>query len=414
MDIRSLKAWQIRIFALSWLAYAAIYFGRVNLAVAIPAIQESFGWSKSQLGLVGTLFFWVYGFGQLINGYIGDRVSARVHVFVGLVTAALMNIIFGFAASLIIMVLLWAINGFFQSMLWGPIVKTFSYWFSHDSRSKTAIAISTSMVAGYLLAWGLAGKILILSSWRWAFRLPGISILIFSLIWLFFARNHPEDVDLQSPNAEHDDGADDTSSPTKLALHKVFRKTRIWYVVVACLSQGIVKDGISLWGPTFLMETHNLKLSSTVSLILIIPIANFGGMILAGWLNHRFGHREKMTTAVLLSTGILMIVGLITLGNTSRGAGILFLSLSSAMMNGSNTLLLGVIPLTYAKYGRVSSVAGFLDFTSYLAAGAGASLTGLIVDTKGWTGVLVFWGASAAVGVISLVIHSISERPETQ
>ena len=404
MDTRRLSSWQIRIFTVSWIAYAAIYFGRVNLAVALPAIQESFGWSKSQLGLIGTLFFWVYGIGQLINGYMGDRVSARKYVFIGLIITALTNILFGFASALIVMIILWAINGYFQSMLWGPIVKTLSYWFSHESRSRTAIAISTSMVAGYLLAWGLAGKILTVSSWQWAFRVPGISILAYSAVWLLFFRNHPRDVNLKSPNSEHRGGDAEKSSSAKMPLLIVFRKTRIWYVVIACLAQGVVKDGIGLWGPTFLMETHHLDLSSTVSLILFIPISNFGGMMLAGWLNKLLNNQEKTTTAIMFSVGIIMILGLIFLGDTSKATSILFLSLSSAMMYGSNTLLLGVIPLTYAKFGKVSSVAGFLDFTSYLAAGAAAALTGLIVDLKNWRWVLMFWCVSAAVGAVSLLI----------
>lgn len=76
METKLLQKWQIRIFVLCWVAYASLYFGRVNLSVSIPQIQDAFRWSKGQIGLVGTLFFWIYGIGQLINGNIGDKISS--------------------------------------------------------------------------------------------------------------------------------------------------------------------------------------------------------------------------------------------------------------------------------------------------------------------------------------------------
>lgn len=359
---------------------------------------------------MGTVFFWVYGVGQLINGYVGDRVSARFYVFFGLFVTALVNIAFGFAASLGAMIILWALNGYFQSMLWGPIVKTLSYWFTHEGRSWTAIAISTSIVAGYLFAWGIAGNIVTVGGWRWAFRVPGATILVFSLIWLVFIRAHPEEVDLTSPNTEHPKNTVGQRSQAGVSLAAVLSKTRIWYLAIACFTQGIVKDGIGLWGPTLLMETHGLDLRATVSLILLIPVASFGGMMFAGWLSKRLKNQAKKAAIVLFSAGLAMICCLLFFGESSRAAGIAFLSLSSAMMNGSNTLLLAVIPLNYTKYGKVSSVAGFLDFISYLAAGSGAAFTGLIVDLKNWRWVLAFWGLSIGIGIVSLSISVMRDR----
>lgn len=73
-----------RLIVLAWVAYAAYYLGRVNLAIALPAIQSELGLTAAQVGLFGTLFFWVYAVGQLVNGRLGDRFSPRRFVLIGL------------------------------------------------------------------------------------------------------------------------------------------------------------------------------------------------------------------------------------------------------------------------------------------------------------------------------------------
>jgi len=76
-DAGALRAWRYRIFAIAWITYAGYYLGRVNLAVALPALGSEFGWSKAALGVLGSAFYWVYATGQLVNGHLGDRYTAK-------------------------------------------------------------------------------------------------------------------------------------------------------------------------------------------------------------------------------------------------------------------------------------------------------------------------------------------------
>ena len=412
MEINVPKKWQNRTFILCWLLYASVYFGRVNISVAIPEIESAFGWSRTQIGLIGSLFFWTYGIGHFVNGYIGDKVSSRLYIFAGLILISISNIFFGFSTSLIMMATLWALNGFFQSMIWGPMIKTLSYWFENSKRNKIATAISTSMVGGYLLAWGVAGKILQMSNWKWVFWTPGIFLLIFSVIWLIGIRNHPKDVGFEDPNKINfaKESKNNCLAYKSMSLWQIINKSKLWFVVVACGSKGIIKEGISLWGPIFLMETQGLNLKSTIGLILLIPFMNFIGMLLAGWLNKKYDNHDKLTVIILLSVSMVTSAALIIFGKFSPLLGLLFLGLTSAMMYGSNTILLGSIPMSYAKYNKTSSVAGFLDFSSYLAAGLSTILTGFIIDLFGWNGVLIFWIVAAMIGVVSLILNLYFEK----
>ena len=99
-------------------------------------------------GLIGSALFWVYAAGQLINGQLGDRVSARRFVAAGLLVSVALNLAFGFAASLPLMIAIWAANGYVQSMGWGPIVRTISHWFGPQRRGRLSALI------GPVTSWG--------------------------------------------------------------------------------------------------------------------------------------------------------------------------------------------------------------------------------------------------------------------
>lgn len=398
---------QFLILLLCWLAYALAYFGRVNISVALPGLQGALSLNKSQVGLIGTVLFWVYGVGQLINGYIGDRVNSRVFIFIGLAVAGVANLVFGLADSFLVLALMWGLNGFFQSMLWGPISKTLSHWYEHKRLNRVAIAVSTSMVAGYLLAWGVGGQLLAMGGWRWVFLTPAIALLVFAPIWLLLARERPGECGLMlpDPGPAETAPAEPDAPVKKYTLFGVIKETKLWFVIAACLMQGLIKEGIGLWGPTFVSETHHMDMQSTTMLILFVPLMNFGGMTLAGWLNGILGRNEKLSSAILFGIATLSMFGLLWLGRYSIALALAFIGIASAAIYGVNTLLLGVLPLKYIRYNKVSSIAGFMDFCSYMAAAAATPLTGLLVTALGWNGAVWMWAAAAALGIGLLLLN---------
>lgn len=65
----------IFLFLLCWFAYFSAYLGRLNYSVALAGMVESDLFTKSDAGLIGMAYFLMYGFGQIISGFLGDRVS---------------------------------------------------------------------------------------------------------------------------------------------------------------------------------------------------------------------------------------------------------------------------------------------------------------------------------------------------
>ena len=405
-----------KVFILCWLAYACAYLCRVNMSIAIPSISQTLGYSKTSLGLVGSSFFWAYGIGQLINGYIGDRISGRIFVFFGLLISSLINIFFGLAPTLVAMVFLWLFNGYFQSMLWGPIVRILSRWFPREENTRVSVGISTSMVGGFLISWGLLGQVLSNVHWSWFFLIPGIIVAIYAFVWVLLIRPEPFCRDYVEPSLElsntdiPEDSRVDAGGKRDTSFIGFIIENRLWIIAISCVTQGIVKEGITLWGPSYLMETQGLDLGSTTTYVLLIPLMNFAGILFSGRLNKKFRYNHDLAIMTLLGASALAVLGLFLLGRYSVLLGVMLLGSCSACMYGANTLLMSVIPMGYAKINKTSAAAGFLNFSNYMGAGMSGVVTGAMSDYWGWNGILLVWIFYTLLGTGVLWLRRVSKR----
>jgi len=406
-----LSYWQKKIFIISWFAYALAYLGRANLAIALPKMINTLNLSKTNAGLIGSFFFWAYAIGQLVNGYIGDKVNSRYFVFCSLLISALINLLVGFTSNLVFIIILWTLNGFTLSMLWGPLIKTLSHWFSKEKRDSVAVKIATSITGGYLLTWGFIGWIIGITSWRWAFWSPAIILGTYSFIWFYKIKPYPEQIGLKGP--EDVFNKDNLSKQNNLISTKnLILSEKLIFVALTCMSQGLIREGIILWGPTFLYTTFKLNQKSIVLFSLFIPFISLMGIIGSGYINKLF-KSEKLSIIFFLGSGAaFLIILLLTLG-INIYINVILLSFTVAAMYGANTLLLTLIPLKYTKQNMVSSIAGFLDFNSYLGAAFSGVLIGYIIDISRWSIVIIIWLIVAIFGIISTSI-SLNSKNNSQ
>jgi OPA family glycerol-3-phosphate transporter-like MFS transporter len=172
----------------AWLVYILVYFGRINLSIVIPWLQDECGYSKTSLGLLASGFFIAYGGGQFINGVLGDRFNARYFVSIGLVTAGICNICFSVITVFPVMFVCWTLNGYFQSMLWGPLLRAISNSVPPQKQSRAISLMATSPIIGYLLSYTLIGKLAISLGWRSAFFVPGILLPAAAALWFWGSR----------------------------------------------------------------------------------------------------------------------------------------------------------------------------------------------------------------------------------
>jgi len=73
---------------LGWLVYFSSYITRLNFGAVLVEFLQAEGITKTAAAPITTALFITYGAGQLLSGYLGDRISPRLLIFGGLLVAS--------------------------------------------------------------------------------------------------------------------------------------------------------------------------------------------------------------------------------------------------------------------------------------------------------------------------------------
>ena len=114
---RTYHYWRIHIMFTMYVGYAVFYFTRKSFNFVVPELIVDLGFEKSDIGLIGTLFYITYGTSKFLSGMVSDHSNPRYFMGVGLIITGIINILFGMSSALWLFVTLWMVNAFFQG--WG-------------------------------------------------------------------------------------------------------------------------------------------------------------------------------------------------------------------------------------------------------------------------------------------------------
>lgn len=408
-----MQKWQKRILFTAWITYASFYLVRVNMSVALPGIMGEFGLSKTAIGGVLTALFITYAFGQFVNGHLGDKIGARKLVTIGLICSAILNIAFGFTGNfLLFMIIIWGLNGFFQAMGWGPIVKTIACWFPAKSRGKASGILGTSYIIGSGLSWLLAGFIAGNLDWRWVFWIPAIITIITALHWFLRVRNSCEEVGFEPvERVEMDqEKAKESGVAVKYSgiihsLKSILSDKKIWFASFSLFGLNIVRYGFVDWAPTYFFEVQKAAISLAAFKSLIFPAAGALGALSAGWLSDKvFKHKRAPMGVIMLLLLAVAAWSFHQIPVENWIVSLIVLAIIGFLTFGPHVIIVTTMPMELGSKERASSVAGFIDGWGYIGAALTGIGTGFLIDVFSWNAAFYFWLSGAIVAALFLAI----------
>jgi len=389
------------------------------MSIAMPGIMTEFGISKTEIGGVLTALFSAYAIGQFVNGQLGDKYGARKIITIGILSSALLNIIFGFSTGiLILMMLIWALNGYFQSMGWSPSVKTIANWFPLKKRGKASAVLGTSYQVGNAASWVLAGLVIGVLGWRYGFWIPALIFIGVAVFWYSKARNAPEEVGLAT--IEEDESGKKRKGKVKNGNHLGFRYTckqclmnsRVWIVALGLFFLNIVRYGFLSWAPTYMFEVQKATISTAAYKAIAIPVAGSIGAVFAGWLSDKKFQSRRAPMAVIMLIMLSVVSFLYPQVPTGDWImSLILLILIGFMLYGPHVLMVTTMPMDYGTRKAAASAAGFIDGWGYIGAAITAVASGWLIDNFGWNAAFNFWIVSA-VGAAILMAMLWNYKPK--
>lgn len=379
--------------ALCFGAYLFAYLIRVNLSIALPDITEFLGYSDtSAVGNIPGAFFWTYAVGQLISGWLGDRISPKYMIATGLSASIIINVLFAFSNSLTAMIVLWALNGIFQSMLWAPVMKTIVLNFEGERLRKMTFAMSFTLVFGYSISWSASTIIKTFLGWRFVFILPAVVTAIFVACWLLLYKREGE----RTLVAEND-------TPTKITslFHIKFFTVTLILIIFVSILHGIIKESINTWLPTMMESLGSFSLSSTLGILLIVPIVNFIGIMLMKFIMSKGKANYYFTVFVLLLISFIVAVAASVFCDIHVAVLVGLTIAMSGLMFAVNPVFTAFIPLDFERWNCVSTLAGLIDCAIYVGAAFSSPLTSILADGSDWSLVTVMWAIVLLIATVA-------------
>ncbi|HCK99640.1 MAG TPA: hypothetical protein DHW42_06000 [Candidatus Marinimicrobia bacterium] len=405
-----LKLWQRKIFWLMWITYASFYLVRVNISVAMPEIMAEYGLTKTNLGAVLSALFMMYAIGQFINGQLGDKLNSRRIITIGLISSGIINILFGFTGGVVaFMVVLWGINGYVQSMGWGPTVKCMANWFPANVHGKVSGQLGTSYILGGAISWIIAGTVIKYAGWRGAFWVPGVIVIAIAVRWYLQARNAPEEIGL--PSVE-DQVNGINNNEIRKDEHIGFRQTLkvtllnhyVWFAAFALFGLNIVRYGFMSWAPTYMFEVQGATISTAAYKAIAFPVAGGLGAIFAGWAADKLfkGHKAPIAFIMLLLLAVFCYLYLVVPGS-NWVMSLIILLIIGFLTFGPHVLIVAAMPIKLGTRKAASSVTGFIDAIGYLGASLTGIGTGYLIENLSWDAAFYFWISGAIMAAVMML-----------
>lgn len=432
--------WQWRTLIILMFGYTLYYFVRKHFSMVMPAMEESLGITKVQLGIFLTIHGVVYGISRFVNGFVADRCNRRKLMTIGLILSAVTNFAICFSpavdsfvdvldaegkATLTLVYIigsLWVLNGYFQGMGVPPCMSLMAHWIRPEelatkqsiwNASHSIGAGVISVVCGFILDhYGF-------SAWQLCFAVPASIALVGAGVIFFTLKDTPSSVGLpeidQMDDAAKKDGDKEGKEISGRAYRKILWKLVvknpiIWILAVANFCIYVVRFTILDWGATFLTQYKGLEIDQAGTVVAMSEIVGgILGMLLAGWFTDKFMKNRAHRTCLICFIGTTITFFLFWKTPTDKNwLAMIFLCLSSFFVYGPQALL-GIAASNQATKHACATANGILGVFGYASTTVSGVVFGLISHHYGWD--MVFQ-VSVIIGIIgSIVIACMWKAP---
>jgi len=361
-----------------------------TLGVFLDPIEKDMGWSRSTIGGVGLLNWFVMGLGGVVAGYLSDRYGTRGVVLVGgvvlglgLVAASQVRQAWQLYATLGLLV------GAGVSAFYVPLTVLAVKWFD-DRRGLAAGIVSAGNGFGILVLSPLSRWLINHFEWRMALVLLG------DIAWLVVI---PSALLLRPATAAVDrsrSAAAERGSPgAQPTMWQVLRTWPIWAIALTHFACCAAHSG-----PLFHLVSHAIDqgVASMVAATILgaSGLSSIAGRLGTGAIADRLGAKRTLIAMLALQAALIPVYLLATTAGSLWA-----LSLVFGLAYGGVMPLYAVITREYFGEAVMGTAYGWVFFISCIGMGLGSFAGGVIHDALGtYRGLFAGSFAVAAMGVV--------------
>ncbi len=405
---KNYRYWRLRTFVAMYFGYAFYYFTRKSFTFAMPAMQDSLGMDKFQLGLIASILSLTYGASKFLSGIAADKSNPRYFMSIGLILTGVFNLLFGASTTWLWFALFWGLNGWFQG--WGATccTKLMTHWYSQSERGRWWSFWSTSHNLGGALIPLVAAFCAESFGWRYAMFVPGVICILIGLAMIFLMRDTPQSLGLPSiekfrndypTTAFRENDEKEEISAKQILWDYVLRNKFIWMMAVAYFFVYVIRTGLNDWSMMYLREVKGYSSLIAGSCVCWFEVGGFLGTLVAGWGSDVIFRGKRTPINILFTMGVLAsILGFRMMTGYAPILDSMYLFSFGFFIFGPQMLIgLACAELSHKKAAATAN--GFAGCFGYLGAAVAGGPLGAVTKIWGWES---FFAAMIGCAIVAM------------
>lgn len=346
-----------------------MYANRTALTGLMVVLEDTWGLSRTQLGLVNSAFFFFYAAAQLPSGLLADRFGRKRVLVPGFLLHALGAIFSGLTMSYTWLLGARALTGLSQGTYFSPqyaistaaVPAKYRTVASALTMSGSALGIGVGTLVASFMVWRLQ------LSWRLPLLLFGSLAFILALVMSRLIKPDTQNLPITA----------DLSTTKQSKFHPSADLVKLFLVGALSMYGFYV---IVTWLPYYLLTARGVEGGIAGAVSTIMPLATIPSAILIGMIADRTGQRRGLMVWLLPAGAIAL--ALVVWSSSLTG---LYLALALYGISGK----LVIDPLLIASVSEQTDASthgkafAFLNFAGTVSMVLAPTITGLIVDLTG-------------------------------
>jgi MFS family permease len=365
--------------------YGLSSIGHYATSIFFPFMSAEMGWTEADLGMVFSVYLWVFVGAGFLAGYLVDRIGGRktfiIGAIIGCTGLVLLSTINSLTQVLVYYSVITSVGIALQLVV--PTQAVARKWFVKRAGLVAGIIAATFGVAAAVL-FPLLTQLAAAQGWHstlWQCAIGVEAIVI--LLAVFVVRDTPESIGLRpngasEPIGEAGQSGEDAPAEPYYSLKQALKTPQVWLIAISIGFAAMVVvtfiGHLTMWGLKVGIES-----AATGQLMTAWAIPSIIARLVGGWLGDKLGKRPVLIGACAILVGV-MIYGWLGVHDPS--------SLYAFSIAGGFFMIVPVVlatPFLGDLFGRryLGTIGGFLGIIGGLITGFGPWLWGYIAATTG-------------------------------
>ena len=407
--IKNLRWW-----ILGWALAAGIinYMDRSAISIAAPQLIKEFGMTRTDIGLLGTVFSWTYAFAQLPAGWLVDKLGARKMYFLAIAGWSIATALMALGGKMWQFITFRFLLGVTEAPNGPASAKLTADWFPRTERGQATAIWDSGSKWGPAIAPPVLTAIMLTFGWQAIFLFLGVAGLVLALAFFIYYRSPEEHKRITAKELDYIESQRATQVLTakKVSWLGLFKHRQIWGMMAGFFCVIWIWNIFIVFLPLYLQEERGVSIANSgwLAAVPYLGAAILG--ITGGWVMTRYAKkagrdpllakRHVMSAAAVIAGILICLIPFVD-----------SLPLALAVM----TVALGFVatmqaaawamPGDIVDNSQVASVGAIQNFGGYFGGAFAPLLTGVIADATGsYAPSFVIGGIIAALAAVAYTV----------